>query len=170
MAFLNFLVFLLCWFMTQRPVHFLSMCFNAIKWDHKTRQVYDPETQMVPYAHFLHLSVDGYYNYNMKSIDLSDQLRCVYRVDRWMRKYKWWRYLLFWIHCLVLVRLLHYLQNTMRRGQGESHGLLCRDHLVSAVQQQGIFLKVWVYTYYYYFRTEGRYKKKRQDQNWKPGV
>ena len=35
-----------------KPVHFLSICCDAIKWVHKTRQVYDPETQMVRDAHF----------------------------------------------------------------------------------------------------------------------
>ena len=27
-------------------VHFLSMCCNAIKWFHKTRQVYETKTQI----------------------------------------------------------------------------------------------------------------------------
>ena len=39
-----------------KPVHFLSMCCNAIKWVQKTRQVCDPETQMVRDAHFLCLN------------------------------------------------------------------------------------------------------------------
>ena len=30
-----------------KPIHFLLMFLNAIKWVKKKRQVYDPETQMV---------------------------------------------------------------------------------------------------------------------------
>ena len=43
------------------PVRFLLMCCNAIKWVHKTRQVYD----LVHDAHFLRLNVNYYYNYNI---------------------------------------------------------------------------------------------------------
>ena len=34
------------------PVHFLFMCFNAIKWVQKTWQVYDPKTTLVRDAQF----------------------------------------------------------------------------------------------------------------------
>ena len=54
------------------PVHFLPMCFNIIKWVQKIRQVYDPETQMVCDANFLHLNDNYSYSYNMNSFDLSD--------------------------------------------------------------------------------------------------
>ena len=35
-----------------KPVHFLLMCSNAIKWVQKTGLVYDSKTQMVRDAHF----------------------------------------------------------------------------------------------------------------------
>ena len=70
------------------PVHFLSMCCKAIKWVQKTRQLCDPETQMVRDDHFLSFNVNDLYRYNMNSADLSDQLRNVYQVYQWMRKYK----------------------------------------------------------------------------------
>ena len=84
------------------PVHFLSMCCNSIKWFHKTRQVYDPKTQMVCDAHFLRLYVNDYYNYNMNLVYLSDQIRNVYQDGHWVRKYKWRWYIFFWGHFLVL--------------------------------------------------------------------
>ena len=34
-------------------VHFISVCFNDIKWIQKTWQVYDPKTKMVRDDHFL---------------------------------------------------------------------------------------------------------------------
>ena len=58
-----------------KPVHFLSMCYNTIKWVEKTRQVRDTETEMVRDANFFYLNVDGSYNHNMNSVDLIDQLR-----------------------------------------------------------------------------------------------
>ena len=39
-------------------IRFILMCCNAIKWVNKTGQVYDLETKMVYYAHFLHLHVN----------------------------------------------------------------------------------------------------------------
>ena len=78
------------------------MCCDASKWVQKTRQVYDPKTQMVRDAHFFSLNVKDSQNYNTNSVDLSDQIRNVYRVDHCMRKYKWWWSLFFWGHGLSL--------------------------------------------------------------------
>ena len=66
----------------KKTVHFFLMCCNANKWVHKTRQVYDPKTYMVSDTHFSRLNVDYSYNHNMNLVDLSDQLRNMYRVDR----------------------------------------------------------------------------------------
>ena len=68
-------------FYETKPAHFLSMCCNSIKWVQKIRQVYDPEKKMVCDTHFLRLNSNYSYDYNMKSFDLSDQLRNMYRVD-----------------------------------------------------------------------------------------
>ena len=61
-----------------KRVHFLSECCNAIKRVHKTGQVYDPNTQIVCDAYFLRFNVNYSYNYNMNSVELSDQLQNVY--------------------------------------------------------------------------------------------
>ena len=45
-------------FYDTKPVHFLLMCCNTIKWVHKKRQVYDPEKEMVRDAQILHLNVN----------------------------------------------------------------------------------------------------------------
>ena len=60
------------------PVHFFSLCYNAIEWVYKTWQVYDPKTETVWEAHFLYLNVNDSYNHNRNSVDLSDQLQNVY--------------------------------------------------------------------------------------------
>ena len=36
------------------------------------------------------------YNNGMNNVDQADQLRLVYRYDRWMRKRKWWWAMAFW--------------------------------------------------------------------------
>ena len=73
-----------------KSVKFFSMCYHAIKWVEKTRQMYDPRIKMVHDAHFLCLNINESYNYNMNSVYLSDQTRNMYQVDQWVRKYKWW--------------------------------------------------------------------------------
>ena len=65
--------------------------------------MYDPETDMVLDAHFLHLNVNNLYNHNINLVEFSNQLLNVYQLDHWMRKYKWWWYLLFWFLDLILV-------------------------------------------------------------------
>ena len=92
---------------------------------------------------------------NMNSVNLSDQLCHVCQVDHWMFKYKWWWYLLFWGHGLILVNAyiiyktlceeenvnlmsnyefwpLVFLVNIDHRNCG------ARDNMISAVQLIGI--------------------------------
>ena len=64
---------------------------------------------MICDAPFLHLNFNDSYNHNMNLVDLSDKLRNLYRVEHWMRKYKWWWYLFFWFHGLVLVNVYIFL-------------------------------------------------------------
>ena len=45
-----------------KPVNFILMCCNTIKWIQKTRKVYDPEKIMARDAHFLCLNVNDSYN------------------------------------------------------------------------------------------------------------
>ena len=60
------------------PVHFFSLCYNAIEWVYKTWQVYDPKTEMVRDAHFLRFNVNDSYNHNRNLVELSDQLQNMY--------------------------------------------------------------------------------------------
>ena len=91
----------------------------------------------------------------MKSFDLSDQLRNVYRVDHWMRKYELRWSLFFWRHGLVLANAYIIYKTLCEEGKVkpmshyEFRRLVCltkvdtthfggRAHLVSAVQRRGI--------------------------------
>ena len=157
-------------FYDTKPVHFLLMIFNAVKWVQKIRQVYDPETQMVCDANFLHLNDNYSYSYNMNSFDLSDQLQYVCQVDLWMRMYKWWWSLLFWVHGLVLVNAYIIYKTLCEEGKVNImsgyevfFAKICltnfggHNYPVSAVQRQGIN-KLWVYTYKYLFNMEDNRK------------
>ena len=113
---------------------------------------------MVRNACLLYFNADDSYHYNMNSVDLTDQLWNVYQVDHWMCKYKWWWYLFFQDHGLVLVNayIIYKTQCEEVKVKPTSHyefqRLDClakidpnffgsRDHLVSAVQRRGIIKK-----------------------------
>ena len=120
--------------------------------------MYDPETKMVNDARLFSLNVNYYYNYNMKSVDLSDQLRTVYRFYHWMRKYKRWWSLFFWCHDLVIFNDYTIYKILCEEGKVNPMSnyyiwrLVClakidlktfgvQDHLVSAGQRRGIIKK-----------------------------
>ena len=100
------------------PVHCLLMCCNTIKWVQKKRQVHDPKTKMVRDAHFLRLNVNDSYNHNPNSVDLSDQLQNMYRVDHWMCKYKWGSYIFYFgaMASSLSVRKL-FTENSLKRAR-----------------------------------------------------
>ena len=63
-----------------KSVHFFSMCCKSIKWVQKTRQEYEPKSDKVCDAHFLHVNVNDLHNHNLNSDELSDPLCNVYWV------------------------------------------------------------------------------------------
>ena len=73
-----------------KPVHFLSMVCDKIKWLIKSRPVYDKTVSQVRKINFLRLNVNDEYNYGMGHVDVADQLRLTYKVNVWLRNYKWW--------------------------------------------------------------------------------
>jgi hypothetical protein len=74
-----------------KPVHFLSMICEEIKWVKKHRLVYNADTGKVETMFFLRLNTNDAYNIDMGHTDVSDQYRGVYRFDAgWLRNTKWW--------------------------------------------------------------------------------
>jgi hypothetical protein len=74
-----------------KPVHFLSMICEEIKWIKKHRLVYNCDTGKVESMYFLRLNTNDAYNVDMGHTDVSDQYRGVYRFDAgWLRNTKWW--------------------------------------------------------------------------------
>ena len=118
MASLTCPVLLLCQIITQSLFIFYRCVATPLN-EFKKWQVYEPETEMVHDAHLLRLNVNKSYNDNMNLVDLSDKLRNVYRVDHWMRKYKWWYYIFyfgFMASSLSMHTLLtkHYMKRARR--------------------------------------------------------
>jgi len=79
-----------------KPVHFLSMACDSVKWIEKSRRVYDKSSKKMVDSKFLRLNINDDYNNGMGDVDIADQLRFCYRFDHWMRKYKWWHSIFWW--------------------------------------------------------------------------
>lgn len=86
-----------------KPVHFLSMSCEEIKWIEKVRQVFNVDSGVVEFMKFLRLNVNDDYNFLMGHVDISDQLRHYYRFDIWLRNRKWWWSIFFWSMGVSLV-------------------------------------------------------------------
>jgi hypothetical protein len=79
-----------------KPVHFLTTCAGDITWVQKERPVYNVETGAVEKMKYLRLNINDDYNHNMNSVDVADQLREVYKPNRWLRFRKWWWSIFLW--------------------------------------------------------------------------
>ena len=79
-----------------KPVHYLSMICESIKWVLKERNVYNVDSGMMEKLYFLRMNHIDCYNHTMGNVDVADQLRGVYRLDYWVRNRKWWWSILFW--------------------------------------------------------------------------
>ena len=73
----------------QGPVYFGSNRATEIKWVEKTRKVWCPRSNKRIEIKFWRLNVNDEYNDGMCYVDIADQLREVYRPDRFSRKRKW---------------------------------------------------------------------------------
>ena len=70
----------------QKPVHFLSMICESIKWIEYHKEGYCVETEQVETIKFLHLNINNSYNHDMGGVDIADQLHNYYRFDHWSRR------------------------------------------------------------------------------------
>ena len=61
------------------------MASEEIKWMTKERDVYDTKKNTKVAMEFHRTNLQDEYNYGMNKIDLGDQLRNYYRMDRWKR-------------------------------------------------------------------------------------
>ena len=81
----------------SKPVYLLSTACSQIKWIGKNRKVWHPGKNSYVSIKFLRLNVIDFYNHNMGSVDIADQLRNHYRYDtQWHRNRKWWWAIWWW--------------------------------------------------------------------------
>ena len=80
----------------MKPVHYLSMITDTIKWITKERPVYNVDMKQVELMQFLQLNQIDTYNFGMGNVDIADQLRGLYRVDIWLHNRKWWWSIFSW--------------------------------------------------------------------------
>jgi hypothetical protein len=72
-----------------KPFHFLSTCYNEIKWVEKTHPTWDKDIRCLRLSHFLCLCINNLYHLRMGNVDFSDQLQGNYQPDaNWIRKVK----------------------------------------------------------------------------------
>ena len=90
-------------FYDSKPVYILSNACEGIKWTEKKRKVYSKSLNKCTEITFLRPNVIDEYNNGMNNVDIADQLRLIYRMDRWMRKRKWWWSIFFWGFELLMV-------------------------------------------------------------------
>jgi Transposase IS4 len=102
-----------CSFYDTKPVHIISMVCDTIKWVEKTRLVYDSEQSKMVAMKFLRLNLNDDYNNDMGHVDVADQLRGNYRMDRWLRQYKWWWSIWLWGFGVLLVNAYIFYQKSM---------------------------------------------------------
>lgn len=86
-----------------KPVHFLSMACTGLKWIEKKKKVFDKSVNKNVAMSFLRTEVTDTYNNGMNNVDIADQIRNTYRIDRWMRKRKWWWSIWMWGVQILLV-------------------------------------------------------------------
>ena len=79
-----------------KPVHYLSMVSNELKWMVVKKDCYNVDSGEVEVLEFLRLKHIDKYNQEMGNVDLADQLRGTYRLDKSIRNRKWWWSIFFW--------------------------------------------------------------------------
>lgn len=72
-----------------KPVHYLSMVPEELKWTTVDKAVYNVDSGEVELLKFLRLGHIDKYNQKMGNVDFADQLRGTYRLDKNTRNRKW---------------------------------------------------------------------------------
>jgi hypothetical protein len=73
-----------------KPVHYLSMVAEELKWVEVSKPVYNVDTGGMEKLKFLRMNQIDNYNNTMGNVDIADQLRGTYDFKHWLRNRKWW--------------------------------------------------------------------------------
>ena len=105
-----------------KPVHYLSMVSGRIEWIEVKKRVFNVDTNEWGEIKFLRMNFINNYNFTMGHVDVSDQLRGSYRIDRWVRNSKWWWSMLFWgIGVLLTNAYVLYKKVLLAEGEEEKN-------------------------------------------------
>ena len=88
-----------------KPVHFLTNSVQFVRWIKCKKRVYDPRKKEMVWNEFLRTNLQDDYNNGMDDVDVSDQLRTIYRFDYWLRNQKWWWAMWMWGVSVVIVNV-----------------------------------------------------------------
>ena len=88
-----------------KPVHFLTNSVHFVCWILCKKRLYDPRKKEMVWNEFLRTNLQDDYNNGMDDVDVSDQLRTIYRFDYWLRNQKWWWAMWMWGVSVVIVNV-----------------------------------------------------------------
>ena len=105
-----------------KPVHFLIMSSEELKWVVCEKYVYNVDTGAKEPLQFLRMFYINDYNHQMGGVDVADQLRNNYRFDHCLRKRKWWWSIMFWDIGVILVNsYIVYIRVNLEAGVSKSN-------------------------------------------------
>ena len=108
-----------------KPLHYLSMSSEELKWVVCEKYVYNVDTDAKEPLQFLQMCCINKYNHQMGDMDVADQLRNNYRFDHWIRKRKWSWSIMFWGIGVILVNAcIIYRRVKLEAGVSKSYLLL----------------------------------------------
>ena len=88
-----------------------------IEWLEVKKKVWNVDTCEYEEIKLLRLNFINNYNFTMGHVDVADQLRGNYRMDRWVRNRKWWWTMMFWgIGTLLTNSYVVYLKINLQEG------------------------------------------------------
>ena len=93
------------------------MVCDTLKWVVMEKPCFNVETGMVETLIFLRMNTIHEYNNTMGGVDLVDQLRETYRIDKGVQNRKWWWSILFWsISVMITNAYVIYLHVNLENG------------------------------------------------------
>ena len=81
----------------QKPFYMITHSIPEVTWVVCEKMIHSSLLGKKTVFRFLRCNVSNDYNYEMNDNDVADQMRLVYRIQRFQRNYKWWWALWIWM-------------------------------------------------------------------------
>ena len=85
-----------CSIYDTKPVHLITSANTDIKWVVKNKKIWDKNKKHYEQVQFMRLNLIDDYNLGIGGVDIADQLRLQYFIERWMRQRNWWWDIFLW--------------------------------------------------------------------------